>query len=282
MTLAIIGGSGFYEMEGVKVIREHALATPYGSPSDPIVEAELEGTRFFFLSRHGKGHRYLPSEVPYAANIYALRILGAQDLLSISAVGSLREELRPGDPVLPDQFLDRTFARRRSFFGEGIVGHVSLAEPTCTALRKFLARMASAVDPRTREGGTYLCIEGPQFSTRAESFFYRSLGADIIGMTNATEARLSREAGICYTSLCFVTDYDCWKTHEQPVTVEQVIAILSANVKKGQEIVRRVLKQYKDRPTCSCPRSQEGAIITAPEHRPPERMRVLEELWKQR
>lgn len=281
MTLAVIGGSGFYQFPGVIHIADHNPSTPYGSPSDAISELEYEGRRFFFLPRHGRGHRLLPSEIPFAANIYALRLLKVRDLISISAVGSLRDELRPGDPVLPDQFWDRTFLRRRTFFGEGVAGHVSLAEPTCVLLRNFLAGLAAKIDPRTRNGGTYICIEGPQFSTRAESLLYRQKGADVIGMTNATEARLAREAGICYVSLCFVTDYDCWKVHEQPVTVEQVIATLNANVKKGQEIIRSLLKNYSLRPSCSCPRNQEHAIITDPGQRPPERMEILKRLWEE-
>lgn len=280
MVLAVIGGSGFYQFEGIKLIQEHPLTTPFGNPSDPVTEAEYEGVRFFFLPRHGKGHRYLPSEVPYIANIYALRILGVEEIISISAVGSLREELKPGDPVVPDQFLDRTFLRRRTFFGEGIVGHVSLADPTCPALKSMLGRIATRIHPRTRVGGTYLCIEGPQFSTRAESFFYRALGADVIGMTNATEARLAREAGICYVSLCFVTDYDCWKTHEEPVTVAQVVATLNANIAKGQEILRALLKEFSHRPPCPCPRSQEDAIITDPSARPQKQMEILRRLWQ--
>jgi len=278
--IAVIGGSGFYQFEGVKLLKEHRLTTPFGDPSDAIAELEYEGVRFFFLPRHGRGHRYLPSEVPYRANLYALRILGAEEIISISAVGSLREELKPGDPVIPDQFLDRTFLRPRTFFGEGIVGHVSLAEPICPALKSMLGRIALRIHPRTRIGGTYLCIEGPQFSTRAESGFYRTIGADVIGMTNATEARLAREAGACYVSLCFVTDYDCWKIHEEPVTVAQVVATLHANISRGQEILRAFLKEYEHRPSCTCPRTQEDAIITDPSARPQKQMEILRRLWK--
>ncbi len=275
MTLAVVGGSGLYELAGLEQIAEHTPETPWGKPSDAISEGRLGEHRVLFLPRHGRGHRLLPSEIPYRANIAALKALGAQKLLSVSAVGSLREDLPPGTLVFPDQFIDRTVHRSTTFFGGGIVGHVSLADPTCESLRRLAATVATRIDGRPAcNGGTYLCMDGPAFSTRAESRLYRSWGCDVIGMTNATEAKLAREAGLCYATACFVTDYDCWKTDEAPVTMEQVLAVMQANVERGRALVAAVIAAADTAP-CYCGQAAADAVVTTPEVRDAGRMRQL-------
>ena len=275
MTLAVVGGSGLYELTGLERIAEHTPETPWGKPSDAILEGRLGERRVLFLPRHGRGHRLLPSEIPYRANIAALKALGAQKLLSVSAVGSLREDLPPGALVFPDQFIDRAVHRPATFFGDGIVGHVSLADPTCDSLRRLAASEATRLDGQPAcSGGTYLCMEGPAFSTRAESRLYRSWGCDVIGMTNATEAKLAREAGLCYATACFVTDYDCWKTDEAPVTLEQVLAVMQANVERGRALVAAVIAAA-DPSSCRCGRAAAEAVVTAPDQRDAARVRAL-------
>ena len=217
--VGVIGGSGLYLMDGFEDVREVTIDTPFGAPSDAITVGRLGGREVAFLPRHGRGHRYLPTEVPYRANLYALKTLGVSRIFSVSAVGSMKEEIALGRPVLVDQFIDRTVARRSTFFGEGIVGHVSMADPTCPSLRGLLASVAPGAGVDLVNGGTYVCIEGPQFSSRAESMLYRQYGVDVIGRTNATEAKLAGEAEICYATMAIPTDYDCWHESEEDVSV---------------------------------------------------------------
>ena len=240
--IGIIGGSGLYSIPGLTNLREEIIETPFGPPSDPLVLGTLEGREVAFLARHGRGHRLLPTELPFRANIYALKSLGCTSILSVSAVGSLKEEHKPTDFVIPDQFIDRTFARTTTFFGEGIVGHVPFADPICPIVAQTLAEACAEVGVTSKLGGTYVCIEGPQFSTRAESNLYRSWGADIIGMTNLQEAKLAREAEISYATLAMVTDYDCWHTAHDSVTVDQVIAVMHQNSQNAQEVVRAAVR----------------------------------------
>ena len=263
----VIGGSGVYQVQGVEIVAEHDLSTPFGRPSDPVVEADVGGTRVFFLPRHGKGHRYTPSEVPYRANIHVLKQLGVTHLLAVSAVGIMQEQIKPGDMVIPDQIFDRTKDIRAStFFGDGLVGHVSLADPFCDELRQVVAASARACSATVHEGGTYVCMEGPQFSTRAESNFYRaSLNATVIGMTAIPEAKLAREAEMCYAMLAMGTDYDCWHEEEEDVSVEAVIAILKANAELGNRVVLETAGQLPATSACACQEAARFAIITAPE-----------------
>lgn len=236
--LGVIGGSGLYDIAALSHVVSRRLSTPWGDPSDDIVEGTLDGVRVAFLPRHGRGHRYLPSEVNYRANIAALKMLGCPFVLSVSAVGSMKEEIAPGHLVVVDQFIDRTVGRERSFFGDGVVGHIPFADPVCPVLRPMVAEAAKASGATVHDGGTYICIEGPQFSTRAESHLFRSWGVSVIGMTNLPEARLAREAGLSYASLALATDYDCWREGEEDVTVDAVVAVLKANVARAQEVVR--------------------------------------------
>ena len=263
----VIGGSGVYQVQGVEIVAEHDLSTPFGRPSDAVVEADVGGTRVFFLPRHGKGHRYTPSEVPYRANIHVLKQLGVTHLLAVSAVGIMQEQIKPGDMVIPDQIFDRTKDIRAStFFGDGLVGHVSLADPFCDELRQVVAASARACGATVHEGGTYVCMEGPQFSTRAESNFYRaSLNATVIGMTAIPEAKLAREAEMCYAMLAMGTDYDCWHEEEEDVSVEAVIAILKANAELGNRVVLETAGQLPATSACACQEAARFAIITAPE-----------------
>lgn len=253
--IAIIGGSGLYQMEALEDRREHHLQTPYGAPSDAIVSGTVHGAPVVFLARHGRGHRLIPSEIPYRANIHALKQLGVRYLLSFSAVGSLREEIAPLDMVLPDQFIDLTKHRASTFFGNGAVAHVSMAQPVCSEVSAALAFAVGEVaksDPvRLHTRGTYVCIEGPQFSSLAESNWYRSMGADIIGMTNMPEAKLAREAQIAYASLGMVTDYDCWRPHEAHVTAEMAIANLMKNAQRAQDIALSAIRYLAEKTPAS-------------------------------
>ena len=227
--IGIIGGSGLYSMPGFTNVHEERIETPFGSPSDAFVLGELEGRKVAFLARHGRGHRILPSELNFRANIYAFKKLGVERIVSVSAVGSLKEEHKPTDFVIPDQFIDRTFHRISTFFGDGIVGHVAFGDPVCATVAKAAADACATVGVSGKLGGTYVCMEGPQFSTRAESNLYRSWGADVIGMTNLQEAKLAREAEICYATIAMVTDYDCWREGHDAVTVEEIVAVLHKN-----------------------------------------------------
>lgn len=268
--LGVIGGSGVYQMHGVDVVAEHEIDTPFGVPSDALVEARVDvggaGARtVFFLPRHGRGHRLLPSEVPYRANIHALKSAGVTHVLAVSAVGIMKEHIRPGDMVVPDQIFDRTKGIRPStFFGDGVAGHVSLADPFCDQLRQPLITAARDCGAVVHEGGTYVCMEGPQFSTRAESHFYRSaVDASVIGMTAIPEAKLAREAEMCYAMLAMGTDYDCWHETEEDVSVEAVIAILKANADMGNLVVQAVAGLLPEAATCDCQSAARFATITS-------------------
>ncbi|MET0385966.1 MAG: S-methyl-5'-thioadenosine phosphorylase [Polyangiales bacterium] len=267
-TLAIIGGSGLYELEGLKNVEELRVTTPFGAPSDVVVRGQLGGVTLLFLPRHGRGHRLAPHRINYRANVFALKTLGAQQLVSVSAVGSLREEIRPGDVVLVDQFIDRTGQRRASTFFDdsGLVAHVGMADPTDPALSKAVGAAAAQAGARVHPTGTYVCMEGPQFSTRAESHLYRSFGAHVIGMTNLPEAKLAREAELPYASLALATDYDCWHETEEHVTVEAVLAVLHKNVNLAKHTIVRLVDQIPDPSLSPSSRALENTIVTAPSH----------------
>ena len=260
--IGIIGGSGLYDMAELTHRERRILATPFGDPSGAYTLATLRGKRVAFLARHDDGHRLMPSELNFRANIYGFKLLGVEAIISASAVGSLREELRPLDIVFPDQFIDRTFSRTATFFGNGIVAHVAFAHPFCEPLRQMTATCAEQVGARVHRGGTYVCMEGPQFSTLAESNLYRSWGAHIIGMTNLQEAKLAREAEICYTTMALVTDYDCWHPDHDSVTVELIIQNLMQNAKTAQQVVAAAVDAYSGRQGCSCGSALSTAIIT--------------------
>jgi 5'-methylthioadenosine phosphorylase len=274
--LAMIGGSGLYEMPGLKNVQEYNIDTPFGKTSAPIVVGNLEGERVAFLARHGIGHHITPSEVPYRANIYALKSLGAQRIISISACGSLKEELAPGQIVIPDQIYDNTHGRARSFFGEGMVAHVSVADPFCADLSDQLEAAVRAAGGVVHRNGTLITIEGPRFSTKAESNTYRSWGMSIIGMTASPEAFLAREAEICYTTMAHVTDYDVWHVSEAPVTVEMVISTLNKNTSLAQEAVRVLARNLKKERLCECGHALASALITRKEVVPPQTRQKLD------
>ncbi len=261
--IAFIGGSGLYEIDGLANTERVAVETPFGSPSDTITIGTLEGRRVAFLPRHGKGHRLMPTEIPVRANIYALKTIGVQRIISISAVGSLRERVAPLDMVVPDQLIDRTRSRVNTFFGNGITAHVGFAEPFCPELRDSLTETGSDSPAVVHDGGTYVVMEGPQFSTRAESELYRSWGASIIGMTALPEAKLAREAEICYATLALVTDYDVWHQTEAEVSVELVVANLMENVKHTRSILPNVTSRIPHLRNCACQSALENAIITS-------------------
>lgn len=262
--IGVIGGTGLYQADELENAREISLDTPFGPPSGPYILGRLRGREVAFLSRHGKGHRISPTEINFRANLFGFKLLGVRRILSASAVGSLREQIHPMDVVLPDQFFDRTRLRPQTFFGDGIVAHVSMADPTCGEIREVLGRACREEGARTHEGGTYLCIEGPQFSTRAESEFFRSLGAAVIGMTNLPEARLAREAEICYATMALVTDYDCWHQSEEPVTVEAVLGYLKKNAETARKVIERTVDALPRDRSCACGDSLQAAIITDP------------------
>ena len=263
--IAFIGGSGLYDIDGMENRREVTVETPFGDPSDAVVVGEINGVEAAFLPRHGRGHRFSPTEIPVKANIYALKSLGVERVVSVSAVGSLKEHIKPLDLVVPDQIIDRTRRRSDTFFGDGIVAHVGFADPFCNELRRIAFENASHEDVDCHDWGTYLVIEGPQFSTRAESAVYRSWGANVIGMTALPEAKLAREAELCYTTLAFVTDYDVWHDTKEEVTVEMVIQNLTHNVATAQGIIRRMLAEIPDNRTCGCESALKNAVITSRE-----------------
>ncbi len=273
--IGVIGGSGLYEIEGIEDLREIRVSTPFGEPSDCFITGKLNGVRVAFLPRHGRGHRILPSEINFRANIYAMKKIGVSRILSVSAVGSMKEEIVPGDMVVPDQFIDLTRKRSSTFFGEGIVGHVALADPVCAELSKRMVEAASEVGARVHAGGTYLCIEGPQFSTRAESNLYRGWNVDVIGMTNATEAKLAREAGLCYSTLALSTDYDCWHVEEEDVSAGAVLQILQKNVATARRILRRMILPNLRECHCLCREALSGSILTDPACYPDETLSRL-------
>jgi len=263
MTVGVIGGSGLYEIDGLTNLKEVRVDTPFGPPSDALMTGELDGVQMVFLPRHGRGHRLLPSEVPYRANILAMKKLGVQRIISVSAVGSMKEEIVPGHIVLPDQFFDRTQGKRAStFFGNGIVGHVQFADPVCPALGCILEQAANQAGATVHRGGTYLCIEGPNFSTRAESNIYRSWGVDVIGMTNIPEARLAREAEICYATVALATDYDCWHESHDDVSVEAILEIIRSNVAMARNIISESVGLLSSVVDCDCAEALKYAIMT--------------------
>ena len=281
--LGIIGGSGLYQMPELTAIEEVKVDTPFGPPSDSFIIGTLEGERVAFLPRHGRGHRLTPTEVPFRANIYAMKLLGVESILSASAVGSLQEKYAPLDMVIPDQFFDRTRGRVResTFFGEGIVAHMSFAHPVCARLGDVLEQSCSVADVKMHRGGTYLCMEGPAFSTLAESNVYRSWGMDIIGMTNLQEAKLAREAEICYATLALVTDYDCWHPGHDAVSIETVVEYLNKNVRNAQLILREATRLMKNSErNCKCGSALQHAIFTAPNLWPEATTKKLEAIIK--
>ncbi|MCP4606286.1 MAG: S-methyl-5'-thioadenosine phosphorylase [Proteobacteria bacterium] len=267
-TIGIIGGSGLYDLEDLTQIREHQVETPFGSPSDVIVEGRLGSSRLLFIARHGRGHRFLPTEVNYRANIFALKMLGAQSVISISAVGSMREDIRPGDLIVVDQFIDRTKGRPSTFFGGGIVGHVMFADPVCPELATNIFQAASPLEVNVHKGGTLMVMEGPAFSTRAESHMHRQLGVDLIGMTAMPEAKLAREAELCYATLALATDYDCWHETEEDVSVDAIIKILKENAQNAKAIVKNLAEAALSNKTCSCASALDFAVITDRAHIP--------------
>jgi 5'-methylthioadenosine phosphorylase len=265
VTIGIIGGSGLYDMVELTEREERRIETPFGEPSAPYVIGTLRGKRVAFLARHGAGHRLLPSELPFRANIYGFKTLGVEYILSASAVGSLKQEYKPMDLVIPDQFLDRTRGRVSTFFGRGLVAHVGFAHPFCAPLSDIAFRSAKGAGATVHKGGTYVCMEGPQFSTLAESQLYRSWGMDIIGMTNLQEAKLAREAEICYTTVALVTDYDSWHPEHDQVTVEMIVANLMRNAQTAQQVIAAAVGALPFERTCECATALKHAIITRPE-----------------
>jgi 5'-methylthioadenosine phosphorylase len=271
--IGVIGGSGLYQMEGLKKIRKVEVKTPFGKPSDCFVYGVLDQTELVFLPRHGRGHRWLPTEINFRANIFAMKKLGVERIISVSAVGSLRQEIAPGHVVVPDQFIDRTSQRPSTFFGHGIVAHVSLADPFCKEVSEKLVAAATAEGAQVHPRGTYVCMEGPQFSTRAESQMYRGWGADVIGMTNLQEAKLAREAEICFGTLALATDYDCWNEAAANVEIGHVLEVLRQNVLLAQKIIGRVAQALNRARSCGCASSLKNAIITE-RARIPKKVRV--------
>jgi len=268
--IGVIGGSGLYHIEGLENLEEVKISTPFGEPSDAFLIGKLEGREIAFLSRHGRGHTILPGELNFRANIYGMKMLGVKRIISVSAVGSMKEHIHPGDIVIPDQFYDNTKHRTGTFFGNGIVAHISFADPVCPVLSDILFNSAKTTGATVHKGGVYLCIEGPQFSTRGESLIYRQWGVDVIGMTNVTEAKLAREAEMCYSTIALVTDYDCWHEEEEDVTAEAIIAILKANVERSKKIIKDAINRIPEERNCICAHALKDAIITAPEKISPE------------
>ena len=260
--IGVIGGSGLYAMDGLKDIREVRVKTPFGDPSDAFVLGTVEGKHVVFLARHGRGHRILPSELNFRANIYAMKLLGVERIISVSAVGSLQENLRPGEFLVADQFFDSTKGRKSTFFGNGIVAHVTFDKPTCGDLSRILADACVSCAVPVHRKGTYICMEGPQFSTLAEANFHRAMKFDVIGMTNATEAKLAREAEICYSTIAMITDYDCWHPQHDSVTVEAILAILGQNATNAQNVLKEAIKAIPSSRNCKCVGALKHAILT--------------------
>jgi 5'-methylthioadenosine phosphorylase len=273
--IGIIGGSGLYNMPGFTEVTEVKIDTPFGSPSDAFILGTLEGRKVAFLARHGRGHRITPSELNFRANIFGMKLLGVERILSLSAVGSLKQEHKPTDFVIPDQFVDRTYQRISTFFGDGIVAHVALADPVCSEIAKVLTTACQKANVVGKLGGTYICMEGPQFSTKAESNLYRSWGMDVIGMTNLQEAKLAREAEICYATAAMVTDYDCWHPDHDSVTVEQIIAVLNKNAENACNVVKHAVAGMPKSHSCKCDQALATAIITDRSKVPPATLEKL-------
>ncbi len=273
--LGVIGGSGLYDFPGLTDVERVSLDTPFGKPSDVYVRGKVGDTTVVFLPRHGVGHRLTPTEINHRANIWGMKKLGVTRILSISAVGSMQERIKPGDVVVVDQFFDRTKTRIPTFFGDGLVAHVAFADPVCGELAEVVHAAAKGTDGGTHQGGTYVCMEGPAFSTRAESRIYRQWGVEVIGMTNVPEAKLAREAELCYATLALATDYDCWHETEDDVTVDAVVAILKKNVARAQEVIRGVAAKLPEARGCACGHALDHAILTDPTTIPPETRKRL-------
>jgi 5'-methylthioadenosine phosphorylase len=263
-SIGIIGGSGLYSMAGLKDVREIRVKTPFGDPSDAIVLGNLEGKRVAFLARHARGHRLLPSEINFRANIYAMKQLGVECIISVSAVGSLQDDLKPGEFLVPDQFFDRTKQRISTFFGNGLVAHVAFDKPTCPQISAVLVDASSRCNVKVHSRGTYVCIEGPQFSTLAEAHVHRQLRFEVIGMTNVTEAKLAREAELCYSTIAMITDYDCWHPEHESVTATQIIATLNQNAENAQRVLREAVRSMPTARTCKCGVALRHALVTDP------------------
>ena len=261
-TIGIIGGSGLYSMNGLTATKEVQVKTPFGAPSDAVVTGTLEGKRVAFLARHGRGHRILPGEINFRANVYAMKMLGVERIISVSAVGSLLEDLRPGEFLVPDQFVDRTKGRVSTFFGDGLVAHVGFDKPTCGQASRVLCDASERSDVKVHRKGTYVCIEGPQFSTLAEAHMHRQLKFDVIGMTNVTEAKLAREAEICYATIAMITDYDCWHPEHESVTAAQIIATLVKNAENAQTVLREAVRMMPAERNCKCSAALKHALVT--------------------
>lgn len=277
--VGVLGGSGLYQMDGLEIVEEREISTPFGSPSDPVTIGRVDGIPVAFLSRHGKGHRKLPSEINFRANIFALKLAGVEMILSASAVGSMKEQYRPTHIVFPSQYIDRTKQRVDTFYGDGVIVHVSMADPVCHDVAHIASETAKKAGAASHFGGTYVCIEGPQFSTRSESVLYRSWGADVIGMTMVTEAKLAREAEICYATMALVTDYDCWHDVEEDVNVEQVIQYLNMNAKTACEVIRGSVQELANRERhCACAEALKYAVLTPRDQIPPGKLEELRPL----
>ena len=261
--VGVIGGSGLYDMEGLEEVQNVSLKTPFGDPSDSFTVGRLEGVKVAFLPRHGKGHRIQPSSLNSRANIYGMKMLGVQWIIGVSAVGSMKESIRPGDMVIPNQFIDQTKGRPSTFFNDGIVGHIGFADPVCPVLSQILFEVGKEVGATVHKDGTYICIEGPQFSTRAESRLYRTWGVDIIGMTNLPEAKLAREAEICYSTIAFATDYDCWHDAAEDVSVGEILRILAQSTKIAKSAIRHAINRLPGRRECVCANALKYAMVTA-------------------
>ncbi len=260
--VGVIGGSGLYEMEGLEEVERISLMTPFGTPSDVFVTGRIGGIKVVFLPRHGRGHRIAPSFVNYRANIYGMKVQGVEWIIGVSAVGSMKESIRPGDMVIPDQFIDRTTSRPSTFFSDGVVGHVGFADPVCPVLSQTLFESGKEIGATVQKDGTYLCMEGPQFSTRAESRLHRSWGVDVIGMTNLPEAKLAREAEICYATIAFATDYDCWHDEAADVSIAEVLRILAQSAETAKRTIRHAIRKLPDQRSCVCSTALKHALIT--------------------
>lgn len=274
--IGIIGGSGLYNIEGIEDVKSVEVETPFGKPSDAFTRGTIEGRRVVFLPRHGKGHTILPTELNFRANIWGMKKLGVTHIIAVSAVGSMKEEIKPLDIVIPDQFYDHTKGRKSTFFGDGIVAHLSFANPVCPALADVLFNATKQVGASVHKGGTYLCIEGPQFSSRAESLIYRQWGVSVIGMTNVQEAKLAREAEICYSTMALATDYDCWHIGEEEVTLEMVIENLGKNIETAKRIIKAAIPTVKPERQCPCPTAISKAIVTSRDLIPEETRKRLD------
>ncbi|HUJ78887.1 MAG TPA: S-methyl-5'-thioadenosine phosphorylase [Nitrospiria bacterium] len=264
-TIGVIGGSGLYQIESLRQLREVRVRTPFGAPSDAYLVGELSGVKIAFLSRHGRGHRLMPTEINYRANLFGLKQLGVRQVISVSAVGSMKESRHPGEIVIPDQFIDLTKQRVSTFLGRGVVGHVGFGDPVCPELAARLEEAGGRIGATVHRGGTYVCIEGPQFSTRAESDLYRSWGVDVIGMTNATEAKLAREAQLCYATVALITDYDCWHQTVEPVTVEAILQLLHLNAELAKRLIAEAVPKIPEVRACACGSALRDAIVTRPD-----------------